>query len=436
MIVNKARVLMYGWEFPPHISGGLGIACYGIVKGLIANQIHVTLVLPQAMWQGSGSGSTNPSILTANQFKNTGSFAFSEREYLSIHCIDSILMPYLTDATYQNLKNEISLHASAILRGDAALDLTVDYGTDLVSEAVRYAIHAGKIASQTPHDVIHAHDWLTILAGIEAKKISGKPLIFHVHSLEYDRSGVHVNQAILAIEQYGLCYADAIITVSQYTKRIIVEKFGIPEKKVTVVYNGLLERSFDETSNDMPAPDSHLKQKTILFLGRVTHQKGPFHFLDAAHKILNKRTDIQFVIAGEGDLLRDLIEYAAQLRIGRHVHFTGFLDRNNVEKIFKLSDVYVMPSVSEPFGISCLEALSHDVPIIISKQSGASEVLHHAIKVDFWDIDEMALKMMALIDYPPLRLELLKNSEHDLSKLNWNQSAIDITHVYQKTIGR
>ena len=430
----KISVLMYGWEFPPHISGGLGIACYGIVKGLVAHHINVALVLPQAMWQGNHSESGNPAILVAGPSKNTNAFSPDELEHLGIQYINAILTPYLTDRTYQDLKKECSGQASAILRGDAALDLMVDYGSDLISEAVRYAIQAGALASKTQHDVIHAHDWLTVLAGIEAKKISGKPLIFHVHSLEHDRSGAHLNSAIFDIEHYGLQEADVIITVSQYTKRMIVEKHGISPEKITVVYNGLLVREKQKENKILPYVSFKEKQKTVLFLGRVTYQKGPFYFLDAAYKILNERTDIQFVIAGDGDLLHDLIEYAAQLRIGRHVHFTGFLGRDWVEEIFQLSDVYVMPSVSEPFGISCLEALSYDVPIIISKQSGASEVLNHALKVDFWDIDEMASKIMALVDYPALGLELLKNSEQDLRPLSWNNSSLDIINVYQKTM--
>ena len=427
---------MYGWEFPPQISGGLGIACYGIVKGLIAHHMNVALVLPQAMWRGNQSKSSNPRMLVADPFKSAKDFEINERQHLSIQYIDAIITPYLTNITYQDLKKELSQPASTILRESSALDLIVDYGTDLISEAIRYAIQAGMFASETPHDVIHAHDWLTILAGIEAKKISGKPLVFHVHSLEYDRSGAHLNSAIFDIELLGLQQADAIITVSQYTKRMIIEKYGITSEKISVVYNGLLERPTDEKQKNIPIFCSNKKQKTVLFLGRVTYQKGPFYFLDAADKILKEREDIQFVIAGEGDLLQDLIEYTAQLRIGRHVHFTGFLDRDCVEKIFQLSDVYVMPSVSEPFGISCLEALSYDVPIIISKQSGASEVLHHAVKVDFWDIDEMASKIMALVDYPSLCLELLNRSEQDLKPLCWNRAALEIIHVYQKIIGK
>lgn len=406
---------MYGWEFPPHITGGLGIACYGIVKGLITNKFKVTLVLPHAMWHEDLQ--TDPHIIEHDNLTYIMSQEMNERDNMVVKLVDSIIRPYLSHKTYQDLRSE----SGAEIPG---------YGNDLISEALRYATKAGEIAANTPHDVIHVHDWLTVLAGIEAKKISQKPLVFHVHSLEFDRSGENLNQDIFAIEAHGLHVADKILAVSNYTKNSIITHYNISPEKIDVVHNGL----FEPPSENQPAPllDNH---KTVLFLGRVTHQKGPFQFVEAAHTILEKRQDIQFVIAGDGDLLQSVIERVAALQLGKHILFTGSLDRESVEKIYKQSNVYVMPSVSEPFGITCLEALSYHVPVIISKQSGAAEVLHHVIKVDFWDIQEMAAKIIALVDYPALRLELLQNSKTDLATLLWENTAKKIIEAYRQVLG-
>jgi glycosyltransferase involved in cell wall biosynthesis len=265
---------------------------------------------------------------------------------------------------------------------------------------------------------------LTGLAGIEARKRSHKPLIFQVHALEYDRSGESVNQTVLAIEKHILGAADKIIAVSQYTKNIIVNRYGINPDKIVVVHNGTY--SYPPIT-ERPAKRNH---KLVAFVGRVTHQKGPWHFIEVARKILEKRPDVHFIIAGTGDQLKEMIERVAELRIGKNIHFTGFLPHEKVQELYQLADVYVMPSVSEPFGLTCLEAVSNNIPVVISKQSGVAEVLNHVLKTDFWDSDEMVNRIMALLNYRALREESVKQSSTEVKSLTWEQTADKLIKIY------
>jgi len=400
------KILMYGWEFPPNISGGLGVACYGIVQGLLDLHIDCTLVLPDL---GNELIDIGAQLTVIKTKAHAGG--------LTLQPIDSMLRPYQTEESYHTLYE----HAAQ----------KKIYGDNLWAEIHRYADIASQAAVTEKHDLIHAHDWLTILAGIKAKAISGKPLIFHVHALEIDRSGTNLCQAVFDIEKFGMQQADAIIAVSQFSKEIIIKHYGIAAEKITVVHNGITQEK------TLPIANSHranAPRAIVLFLGRVTQQKGPFYFIEAAIHILNKRQDIDFVIAGEGDQLAQMIEKVAAAGISDHVHFTGFLEPKEVKNLYQISDVYVMPSVSEPFGIACLEALSHHLPVIISKQSGVAEVLNHSLKIDYWNIEALAEKIMALIDFPALRNEMLAHNQKELAHLSWCAAAEKILSVYQKLI--
>lgn len=437
---------MYGWEFPPIISGGLGIACYSIVQELARRSgIDVTLVLP---YKTEGI-TVNPRVkiigcdaIFAGIAKNQSESAFQAGEGLEGWFLKN-LNPYSypKDKDYLSCLEDAEKKAAFIIEKLKSLGaitisdlealksssniINARYGENLLEDVCHYAILAGALATIVPHDVIHAHDWLTVLAGIQAKKHSGKPLIFHVHALEPDRSGLCVDSRIFAIEKYGMEQADKIVTVSEYTKNIVVEKYGIDPRKIEVVYNGI---SYDEIS---PQNLGFLqKTKMVLFLGRLVPQKNPFAFIEAAKKILDLRCDVHFVVAGTGGLMRELIERVAALRIGKNVHFLGFLDHKNISNAFRLADVYVMPSVSEPFGLTGLEALAHEVPVIISKQSGVSEVLPHVLKVDFWDVDEMANKILAFLDHPPLRKVILEESQQDLHAVTWERTAVSLEKLY------
>jgi glycosyltransferase involved in cell wall biosynthesis len=306
------------------------------------------------------------------------------------------------------------------------------YAGDMFGEIERYAKLAAFIASREKFDVVHAHDWMTYRAGIAASAITGRPLVVHVHSTEFDRSGEHVNQQIYDIERQGMHFASRVICVSHLTKSIVLARYSVPREKVEVVYNAV---DFNGTQPPTDLPAIRHDEKIVLFLGRITMQKGPEYFLRAAKKVLDVLPNVRFIMAGSGDMIRSSVEMAAGLGIGHRVLFTGFLRGPDVERVFRMADLYVMPSVSEPFGIAPLEAISNEVPVLISKQSGVSEILKHALKVDFWDVDEMANKIIAVLRHTSLHATLREQSCIEVRKLSWLDSARHCIDVYQAAVG-
>ena len=305
-----------------------------------------------------------------------------------------------------------------------------DYSGDLFAEAARYARLVVRLARHEKFDVVHAHDWLTFPAGMSVARATGRPLVVHIHATEFDRSGEHVNQRVYDIERRGMHAAIRVVCVSEYTRRICEKRYGLDPAKSRVVYNGVeLESVQPETGVGIEAKD-----KIVLFLGRITMQKGPEYFIQAAKRVLEKMDNVKFVVAGSGDMATRMIEYAASLGIGHKVLFTGFLRGRDVQRIFEMADLYVMPSVSEPFGIAPLEAMSHGTPVIISKQSGVSEVLTHALKVDFWDIDDMANKVIAVLRHPPLGATLREHGALEVRRLTWDGAATKVTQVYEDAV--
>jgi glycogen(starch) synthase len=424
---THVRVFMLGWEFPPFISGGLGTACYGLTKALDQLGVKVTFVLPKMV---DSRYATHVKLLTPGSCDRDGGAAREqELRNVTFRSIMSPLRPYATPASYDEKINEILRQRRAA--GEAAglkeANAGVDYAGDLYREVHRYAAMAMELAQEEEFDVIHAHDWMTYPAAVGVAALTGKPLVVHIHSTEFDRSGEHVNQLVYDIERHGLHRADKVIAVSQFTRGIVISRYGIPGDKVEVVYNGV-----ERNGNWSVAPISiRREEKIVLFLGRITMQKGPEYFLYAAKKVLEVMDNVKFVMAGSGDLMHRSVELAAQLGIGHKVLFTGFLRGGDVRRIYKLADLYVMPSVSEPFGIAPLEALDNDVPVIISKQSGVSEVLRHALKVDFWDVNEMANKMVAVLKYPPLQMTLRSHGNFEVRKLRWRDAARRCLEIYQ-----
>ena len=378
------RVLMFGWEFPPHITGGLGTACFGLVKGLGKHGVDVIFVVPKAYGDEANEGFrlVNASDMVLDFTKTIYQEHWNRIKFMEI---GSNLVPYVGPEEFEKMVQEDSLKLSQETQSvfSERYQFSGKYGHKLMEEVSRYAIVASVIAQQTTYDVIHAHDWLTYAAGIAAKKISGKPLVVHVHATEFDRSGENINQTVYELERQGMEEADLVITVSHLTRQIVIERYGINPEKVITVHNAVEPTDRPELNE----VTKHVREKVVTFLGRVTFQKGPDYFIEAANKVLKKDPNVRFVMAGSGDLLNKMIRRAAQLHIGTKFHFTGFLKGPEVDTMFAMSDVYVMPSVSEPFGISPLEAMRSNVPVVISKQSGVSEVLKHALKVDFWDID-------------------------------------------------
>ncbi len=305
-----------------------------------------------------------------------------------------------------------------------------DYSGDMYTEVHRYAAIAAELAGNEQFDIIHAHDWMTYPAGIAVAAVSGKPLIVHVHSTEFDRSGENVNQMIYDIEREGMHIADRIIAVSHFTRNIIISRYGVSGVKVEVVHNGA-ERDGNRT---LAAGIIKRDEKLVLFLGRITMQKGPEYFLQAAKRVLEVMDDVKFVMAGSGDMMHRAIEMAAELGIGSKVLFTGFLRGDDVQKIYEMADLFVMPSVSEPFGLVPLEAMHNDIPVIISKQSGVSEVLTHALKVDFWDTEDMANKIVAVLKYAALKITLQNHGNFEVRKLRWKDSAAKCERIYKETL--
>jgi glycosyltransferase involved in cell wall biosynthesis len=342
--------------------------------------------------------------------------------------IGSNLIPYVGPEEFEKMVQEDTVKRTSETQSvfSDRYQFSGKYGANLMQEVSRYAIVASVIAQQMTYDVIHAHDWLTYAAGIAAKKVSGKPLVVHVHATEFDRSGENVNQTVYELERQGMEEADLVITVSNLTRQIVIERYGINPDKVITVHNAVEPPERPEM-NDVT---KHVREKVVTFLGRVTFQKGPDYFIEAANKVLKKDPNVRFVMAGSGDLLNKMIRRAAQLHIATKFHFTGFLSGTEVDTMFAMSDVYVMPSVSEPFGISPLEAMRSNVPVVISKQSGVSEVLKHALKVDFWDIDALADAIYGLLHYEGLKKMFVKYGKEEVDNLKWDNAAAKVIEVY------
>lgn len=422
------KVLMFGWEFPPHISGGLGTACYGLTKGLSKIPgLEVLFVVPKAYGDEDQSAvklfaaGDIPVIRKKMHLKGF----LKEFNQLEIY---SRLIPYLSPEEYEKWNTEIIEGKDLFSEGEdfGKLKFTGKYGPDLFQEIADYALVAGSLAEQVQFDLIHAHDWLTYPAGVAAKYVSGKPLVIHVHATDFDRSGGSVNPSVYEIEKYGMEHADKIITVSNLTRNTVIEKYGIDPAKVHTVYNAVepidVEEKLQITKN--------VNEKIVTFLGRITLQKGPEYFIEAASKVLKKTQNVRFVMAGSGDMFHKMIRRVAALGIADKFHFTGFLKGDDVIKMFSISDVYVMPSVSEPFGISPLEAMQSNVPVIISHQSGVSEILNHAIKINFWDVDAMADAIYGLINYDALSEMFKKFGKDEVDSLKWENSALKVKEVY------
>jgi glycogen(starch) synthase len=425
------RVLMFGWEFPPHITGGLGTACFGLTKGLVKHGVDVIFVVPKAYGDETKDGFrlVNASDVTLD-FSKIETQEYLER--IQFMEIDSNLVPYLDPEEFARLVTEDKLKDKTETHSvfSQQYSFSGKYGPNLMQEVSRYALVAASLATNNTFDVIHAHDWLTYPAGIAAKKISGKPLVVHVHATEFDRSGENVNQPVYDIERQGMTEADLVITVSNLTRQIVIERYGIPPEKVITVHNAV--EPVDRP--DLDGVTKHVKEKVVTFLGRVTYQKGPDYFVEAAHKVLKRDSNVRFVMAGSGDLLNRMIRRVAQLKIATKFHFTGFLAGPEVDTMFAMSDVYVMPSVSEPFGISPLEAMRSNVPVVISKQSGVAEVLQHALKVDFWDIDALADAIYGILHYEGLSKMFIRYGKTEVDNLIWENAAVNILEVYNKAV--
>lgn len=403
-------ILMFGWEFPPIQSGGLGVACHGIVEGLIGNGHSVYLVLPKTV--------PEMQMFDAGVFKVLA--AHESGGMVKMGNVPSgLYSPYMTAESYiEWLKNIKKTEPGAI------------YGSDIFKEVYRYAAEAAHHAKHVKHDIIHTHDWLTAEAGIQAKKISDRPHVMHVHATEFDRSGENPNQQVYDMERRGMEHSDRVIAVSEYTKKLLMKHYGVPDWKIDVVHNAV-QPNFSTYHRT-----HHINEtdKIVLFLGRMTMQKGPDYFLKMAKKVLEVMKRVKFIMAGDGDMMHQVVRMAAELGIERNVLFSGFLKGDEIARAYSSADLYVMPSVSEPFGITPLEAIRHGTPVLISKQSGVSEMIKNALRVDFWDIDEMANKVIAVLQHDALSNTLREHSKKELDKISWKKQAEHIVNTYNKAL--
>ena len=402
----KLKVLMFGWEFPPYNSGGLGTACAGLTQALSLEDAQIIFVLPKKM-----------------DVKSNGvKFLFAQWPDSKLIQFDSLLTPYSTPKKYLKDKSKIK---------------KAGYGMGIFEEVLRYAEYAREIAKELDFDVIHAHDWLAFKAGIEAKKISGKPLVVHIHSTEFDRTGgSNINGDIYSIEKEGMEMADKVIVVSQFTKSMVIKNYGISQDKIHVIHNGINIDDYTLKNFEL-GPLGKLKEvgyKIVLFVGRLTIQKGPDYFIKAAKKVLDFNKKVFFLVVGSGDLERQVIQQSAELGISDRVLFAGFLRGDELLRVYKMADCFVLSSVSEPFGITALESIINGTPVILSKQSGVSEVLSHALKVDFWDTDEMAAKILSVLNYDALHLSLRKNALEEIKKSSWQEAAKQCLSVYREVL--
>lgn len=458
------RVFMLGWEFPPFISGGLGTACYGLTKAMSAAgtdvifilprpvtspySSHVRLVSPQQHNMSGGGGPSSGSTETSTEHR------LDEFEHVSFRTVEALgsdpyqrpgdLSPMtqkFISKSAQRVETQTSRHIPSA--GNTPVQSFINqggsspgahYSGDLFAEVHRYASLAVDLAKTETFDVIHAHDWMTYPAALAVAAATGKPLVVHVHSTEFDRSGQNVDGRIYDIERRGMHAAMKVIAVSHLTRNLCIHQYGVAKEKVEVVYNAIDLNGGSNGTFDPVKYNIKKDEKIVLFFGRITMQKGPEYFIAAAKKVLEVMENVKFIMAGSGDMIRRTIEMAAAMGIGHKVLFTGFLRGKDIDEVFKKADLYVMPSVSEPFGIAPLEAIAHDVPVIISKQSGVSEVLQNVLKVDFWDVNEMANKIVGVLKHPALSTTLRQHGAFEVKKLSWSDSAAACIKVYEQAI--
>lgn len=418
---SQPKVLMLGWEFPPIINGGLGVACHDLSSAM-SELADITMIIPKS---SPDFKMKNMNLVGINTIDLSSIENYSESKLpFELKTIPADLNPYYSEKSEENASFNAS---SGIFSSDRntpkAFDIDNLYGGDVISKVMQYADITASLASKMDFDVIHAHDWMTMLAGIKIKQQSGKPLVMHIHSLEVDRSGTGSRGWVYDLEKKGMEYADLLIPVSNFTADNICNHYGISRSKIAVVHNGSnIVKSFRSKRK--------FKEKTVLFVGRLTRQKGPEKFLDIAAKVLESNPDVRFVMAGVGDYFKSMLEKSSYQHIGNRFHLTGFLNQEKLRYLFSISDVYCMPSISEPFGLSAVEAAQFGIPCVISKQSGVAEVLSGSLKFDFWDVNKAAGSILNLLSDPVLRKKVVEDASKNLNNITWDISARKIIDAY------
>lgn len=428
---NLPKVLMLGWEFPPIINGGLGVACHDLSSAM-SDLANITMVVPKSSlgFKVKNMNLVGINNIDINSFDS--SFNYNRQPLpFELQSVSWDLNPYYSDYsinssdTMEGLQEPLGLLNGTSREGERLNPFNIDhlYGGDIINKVYQYADIVTALSSKIDFDVIHAHDWMTMLAGIKIKQQTGKPLVMHIHSLEVDRSGVNSKGWVYELEKKGMEYADLLMPVSHFTANNIHQYYGISKNKMSVIHNGsVIVDSFKSKRK--------FREKTVLFVGRLTRQKGPEKFLEIASKVLAKNPDVRFVMAGVGDYFNSMLEKSSYKNIGNRFHMTGFLNLEKLRYLFSISDVYCMPSVSEPFGLSAVEAAQFGIPCVISKQSGVAEVLNGALKFDFWDTNKAACNILNLLSDPVLRKKVIKDASQNLDKITWDISAQKIINAY------
>nr|WP_320037941.1 glycosyltransferase [uncultured Bacteroides sp.] len=417
------KVLMFGWEFPPHILGGLGTASYGLTQGMsMQEDMEITFCIPKP-W-----GDEDQSFLKIIGMNST---PVVWRD-VNWDYVNNRVGGYMNPQDYYDLRDHIYADFNYLHTNDlGCIEFSGRYPDNLQEEINNYSIVAGVIARQQQYDIIHSHDWLTYPAGIHAKQISGKPLVIHVHATDFDRSRGNVNPTVYSIEKNGMDHADHIMCVSELTRQTVIHKYHQDPRKVTTVHNAVSPLS-QEIMNIVPQKSK--KEKIVTFLGRITMQKGPEYFVEAAAMVLHRTKNIRFVMAGNGDMMNQMISLVAERGIADRFHFPGFMKGKQVYEVLKASDVYIMPSVSEPFGISPLEAMQVSVPTIISKQSGCAEILDNCIKIDYWDIHAMADAIYSICTYPAMYDYLKTEGKKEVDAIKWENVGYKVRSIYDNIL--
>ncbi len=414
---------MFGWEFPPHILGGLGTASYGLTKGMSTQEdMQITFCIPKP-W-----GDEDQSFLKIIGMNSTP-IVWKDVNW---DYVNSCVGGYMNPQDYYDLRDHIYADFNYMHTNDlGCVEFSGKYPDNLQEEINNYSIVAGVVARQQQFDIIHSHDWLTYPAGIHAKQVSGKPLVIHVHATDFDRSRGNVNPTVYSIEKNGMDHADHIMCVSELTRQTVIHKYHQDPRKVSTVHNAVSPLSKEIMDIE---PKNGAKEKIVTFLGRITMQKGPEYFVEAAAMVLHKTKNIRFVMAGNGDMMNQMIRLVAERGIADRFHFPGFMKGKQVYEVLKASDVYIMPSVSEPFGISPLEAMQVSVPTIISKQSGCAEILNNCIKTDYWDIHAMADAIYSICTYPAMYEHLKIEGKKEVDEIKWENVGYKVRSIYDSVL--
>jgi hypothetical protein len=452
------RILMLTWEFPPMISGGLGMACYGIVKALLNLGVEIDLVLPTKLAVYFPLRKPEDADLLPVEFFHKQERAEYREETKTMTKLEERLKVLgITERpeTYINFR-DLKDYETLIHYGTEKFSSITAYseyklyretppvsGEDLMFKNIRdsligeedifrkvqeFTMRATMMAKINDYDLIHSHDWLTYPAAMFIRKITAKPLIVHIHATEFDRSGGAGDERIHKIEFSGMSYADRVIAVSKYTAQMVMTRYRIDSGKMRIVHNAHTTNIIAKKSQEQRL----FQGPTILFLGRITIQKGPDYFLDVARRVLEKHPKARFIMAGTGDMFRKLLHKSAQYRLKNRFLFTGFLNREEVETILSNTDIYMLPSVSEPFGIAPLEAMAYGIVAVISRQSGVTEVIDNAFKIDFWDVDKMSETICYLIENPEVSREIGYQGMLEVEQIRWDKAAQEIREVYRE----